>query len=134
MSGLTVGDITTFFLLFTLGMIGLALLLGILEILILVTRRMLRHQLAASDLDLVGHEALVVKTVRPKKTGQIKCQTPTGERLADAVSDEMIKQGSRVLITSTDKDRFRVRPIPRLDQKPLASASPDLAYPIIHPP
>ena len=127
MSGLTVGDITTFFLLFALGMIGLALLLGILEILILVTRRMLRHQLAASDLDLVGHEAWVVKTVRPKKKGQIRCQTPMGERLADAVSDDMIKQGSRVLITSADKDRFRVRPLPQVDQQPAASPDPTLA-------
>ena len=125
MSGLSVGEITTFFVIFVLGFFGLAVLLGILEVLILFTRRMLRRQLAASDLDLVGHEALVIKTIRPKKKGQISCQTPMGERIADAISEEMIKQGNRVLIITTDEDRFRVRPIPQTAQQPSATAPED---------
>lgn len=125
MSGLSVGEITTFFVIFVLGFFGLAVLLGILEILILFTRRMLRRQLAASDLDLVGHEALVIKTIRPKKKGQIQCQTPMGERIADAISEEMIKQGNRVLIITTDEDRFRVRPIPQAAQQPQSTTAPD---------
>lgn len=125
MSGLSVGEITTFFVIFVLGFFGLAVLLGVLEILILFTRRMLRRQLAASALDLVGHEALVIKTIRPKKKGQIKCQTPMGERIADAVSDEMIKPGNRVLIITSDEDRFRVRPIPQEASQPQSATAPD---------
>lgn len=117
MSGLSVGEITSFFVIFALSFIGLAVMLAILKILTLVTRRMLRHQLASTDLDLVGQEALVVKTIRPKKTGQIICRTPEGERIADAVSEEMIRRDSKVLITAADKDRFRVRPI-KQDARP----------------
>ena len=127
MSGLSVGEITYFFVIFTLSFIGLAVMLAILEILTLVTRRMLRRQLASTDLDLIGQEALVVKTIRPKKTGQIACRTPEGERIADAVSEEMIRRDSKVLITAADKDRFRVRPV-RQDARPAKTADTETSH------
>ena len=109
MSGLSVGEITYFFFIFAIVVACLTILLLMTNGLILISRHRLRRHLASTDLDLVGREATVVKTIRPKKTGQILCRTANGERLAEAVSDEMIKKNSIVLITAADKDRFRVR-------------------------
>ena len=87
----------------------LAALLLVINLLILIMRPIARRNAALTDLDQIGHEATVVKTIRPGKPGQIRYMTADGARLANAESDNIIRNGNPVLILSVVQSRFRVR-------------------------
>lgn len=124
MSDPTMGEITFFLKFFGFGFAILAFLIVCLNLLIALLRRLVHRQVALTDLDLIGQEAVVVKTIRSKKPGQIRCQSPDGLKIADAVSNTTIKAGSRIMITASEHGYFRVR---RLDiENQPASPSVDL--------
>ena len=122
---------------FGFGFAILVILLSCLNLLITLLRRLVRRQVARTDLDLIGQEAVVVKTIRPKKPGQIRCQSPDGSKTADAVSNETIRAGSRIMITASERGYFRVRrldienrpPPPTDDSEPRLTADPSPALP-----
>ncbi|MDW7658618.1 MAG: NfeD family protein [Bacillota bacterium] len=87
----------------------LSALLMLINLFILVMRPIARRNAARTDLDQIGHEATVVKTIRPSKPGQIRYMTADGFRLANAESDSTIRNGNTVLILSVVQSRFRVR-------------------------
>ncbi len=109
MANPTMGEITFFLKFFGITLSGMAGLLVLLSGLIHLMRRLVRHHVSESDLDLIGQEAVVIKSIRPKKSGQIRCSTAEGIKEADAVGTELIKSGSRVLITAAEHNQFRVR-------------------------
>lgn len=122
MSDPTMGEITFFLKFFGFGFAILVVLLSCLNLLIALLRRLVRRQVARTDLDLIGQEAVVVKTIRPKKPGQIRCQSPDGPKTADAVSNETIRAGSRIMITASEHGYFRVRRLDSENRPPLPEA------------
>ncbi|MEA4888074.1 MAG: NfeD family protein [Clostridiaceae bacterium] len=118
----TMGEITFFLKFFGMTLSGMAGLLMLLSGLIYLMRRLVRHHVSESDLDLIGQEAVVIKSIRPKKSGQIRYSTAEGMKEADAVGTELIKSGSRVLITATERHQFRVRKLAGEDRADAAYA------------
>jgi membrane protein implicated in regulation of membrane protease activity len=102
-------DMTFYLNILAITIAILAALLLLISLLILVMRPIARRNAARTDLDQIGHEATVVKTIRPGKPGQIRYKTADGIRLANAESENIIRNGNVVLVLSVVQSRFRVR-------------------------
>ncbi len=105
----SMSDMTFYLNILAITIAILAALLLLINLLILVMRPVARRNAARTDLDQIGHEATVVKTIRPGKPGQIRYKTADGIRLANAESENIIRNGNAVLILSVVQSRFRVR-------------------------
>lgn len=103
------GEITFYLNLFAISLLVIAVLLVLVNVAIWILRAIARRQAAQNDLDQIGHTALVVKTIRPDRPGQIRYQTENDIRLANAEADRTIRNGHVVLILSVSRNRFRVR-------------------------
>jgi membrane protein implicated in regulation of membrane protease activity len=105
----SIGEITFYLNLFAISFIVIALLLLLVNVAIWILRAMARRQAVQNDLDQIGHTALVVKTIRPDRPGQIRYQIADDIHLAYAEADRTIRNGHVVLILSVSRNRFRVR-------------------------
>lgn len=119
MNKLSVEEIT-----YTLQFLGfliaiLLVLLVLLRILVRILRRMAMHRVSLTDQDLIGQEAVVTKTVRNSRPGNIACEWQGDKRTGPAVSDQTIRPGQKVLITAADQGVYRVRSIETTDRQPV---------------
>lgn len=89
----------------------LLVLLVLVRILVRILRRMAMHRVSLTDQDLIGQEAVVIKTVRSSRPGNIVCEWQGDKLTGSAVSDRIIRPGQKVLITATDRGVYRVRSI-----------------------
>ena len=105
----SLSDMTFYMNILAITIAILAALLLLINLLILIMRPVARRNAARTDLDQIGHEATVVKTIRPGRPGQIRYKTADGIRLANAESENIIRNGNVVLILSVVQSRFRVR-------------------------
>ncbi len=82
-----------------------------------ILKRLARHHVASTDLDLIGKAAVVTHTIRPDRPGQIYYQNDDGEDyVAEAVSDQIIRRGEDVLIIANEAGQLRClprKPLPR---------------------
>jgi membrane protein implicated in regulation of membrane protease activity len=109
MTDSNMAEITLIFQAIGLCIIALAVLLAVANSLVFILRRLARRHAANTDLDLIGRRAVVSHTIRPRKPGQILCQTGDGEAVtAEASSDCILRRGQDVLITSIEGGRLRV--------------------------
>ena len=98
----------------TLRIIGTALALLAIVLVILrasevILRRLARHHVTSTDLDLIGRRATVVATIRPTRPGKIRCQNAAGQDcFAAASSDQLIRRGQEVLISAIESGCLRV--------------------------
>jgi membrane protein implicated in regulation of membrane protease activity len=88
---------------------GMAIILAWLTGLAVVTAlirnqltRLTRRLAVQTDLDMIGQEARVVRTIRPGHTGRILCTINGQTTTLSAVSSQKIRPGTRVLITAID--------------------------------
>ena len=84
--------------------------LSVLAVLYLVTWLLLRlmtrlaqRKAAQTDLDLIGQEARVIRTIRPGHTGRILCTAEGKAVQLPASSIQRLETGSLVLITALDR-------------------------------
>ena len=84
--------------------------LSVLAVLYLVTWLLLRlmtrlaqRKAAQTDLDLIGQEARVIRTIRPGHTGRILCTAGGKAVQLPASSTQRLETGSLVLITALDR-------------------------------
>ncbi len=106
---LSLTDMTSFLGFLAIGCLALAALLLFVRAAIFVLQVLARRQTARDDVDQIGHLAEVVKTIRPRKHGQIRYETDNGFQLADAVSSQLIRNGNWVMIQGIVRHRFKVR-------------------------
>ncbi len=117
MNSQSLSDITTYLLFLAIGISALAILLLLVFIGIQILQKIARRHAARSDLDQIGHEAMVIKTIRPNKLGQIRYTSRDGIRQADAEADQIIRNGNVVMIQGVVKDRFKVRRLTEKEQQ-----------------
>ncbi len=99
----------------------LLVLLIMINLLLRMMRRLARHHVSRTDLDLIGIRATVTHTIRPRKPGKIRCQIKDEDSMVvEAMSDSAIRSGRQVLITAISQGKFRVVPI---EQTALAANS-----------
>jgi hypothetical protein len=110
MSDISLGEMTVLLKWTGIGLAVLALLLILIQAALIVMRRLVRQQMAHTDLDLVGQRAVVIQNIRPYRPGRIRCRTAQGDRTAEAVSDRMIRSGLMVLIIAVHQGKYRVVP------------------------
>jgi hypothetical protein len=112
----------------------LALLLvvqGLVRLLIGLARR----QSLAGDLDLIGHEATVIRSIRPHRNGRITCQSQNRTVTFNASANQAVKVGETVLITAFDRGTARTVPRSELAADPVApDGPPAVSLPQIDPP
>jgi len=107
MSNLT--EITNTLRIIGTALAGLAIVLVILRILEVILRRLARHHVTSTDLDLIGRRAIVMATIRPARPGKIRCQNAAGQDcIAEASSDQLIRRGQEVLISAIESGCLRV--------------------------
>lgn len=99
----------------------LAALLVLTSLLICMMRPVVRRNAVNTDLEQIGHEATVIKTIRPGKSGQIRYMTAEGVRTAPARADTTIRSGHAVLILSAAQLHFRVRRLTETEKKGLVA-------------
>jgi membrane protein implicated in regulation of membrane protease activity len=106
-----ISEITTIFLSIGIAVLALTALLVLILTAERFLRRMARHHVTSTDLDLIGKQAVVTHTIRPNRPGRIYCQNEKNEDcIAEASSDRIIRRGSFVLVTALESGVLRVRP------------------------
>ena len=82
---------------------GLAVLYFVTWILLRFLARLTQRTVAQTDLDLIGQEARVIRTIRPGHSGKI-LYTAEGKAISlNASSSQRIDSGTVVLITAIDR-------------------------------
>lgn len=81
----------------------LSLLLLMVWLLIQLLGRMASRKANLTDLDLIGHEARVTRSIRPPHVGRIICKEGAKTVTFSATSAQRIAVGTVVLITAIDK-------------------------------
>lgn len=88
---------------------GLAVVLVIIRVSEMILRRLARHHVTSTDLDLIGRRAIVMATIRPTRPGKIRCKNAAGQDcIAEASSDQLIRRGQEVLISAIESGCLRV--------------------------
>lgn len=103
--------ITFFITIFTITVTVLLLLWIILYLTRIILQRAARQNAALTNLDLVGHKATVIKTVRGRHPGRIRFEHDGQQIEGDAFSDDLVRRGQEVRITAVNKGCFRIRPL-----------------------
>lgn len=106
---LSLTEMTRFLGFLAIGCAVVAALLLLVHVAIFVLQVLARRQTARDDVDQIGHMAEVIKTIRPRKHGQIRYQADDDLQVADAVSSQLIRNGNWVLIQGIVRHRFKVR-------------------------
>ncbi|HAL73507.1 MAG TPA: hypothetical protein DCM45_00265 [Clostridiales bacterium] len=102
-------EITNTFKIIGIALAALAAVLAILRVWEVIMRRLARHHVTSTDLDLIGRRAIVMATIRPKRPGKIRCQNAAGQEcIAEASSDQLIRRGQEVLISAIESGCLRV--------------------------
>ena len=83
--------------------LALSLLLLVVWLLIQLLGRMASRKASLTDLDLIGHEARVTRSIRPPHVGRIVCTAGAKPVTFSATSAQRIAVGTVVLITAIDK-------------------------------
>lgn len=105
-------DITEILQTLAIGIAVLALLLLVIRILEIFMRRLAQRHVDNTDLDIIGRQAVVTATIRPRKPGKVSCHDQTGaEFLAEASSDQMLRRGQKVMINAINGHQLRVSPL-----------------------
>lgn len=107
-TGQSMGEITFYLKLYGTSLLVLSLLLALINLSIYLLRRRLGMQNNHNRLDQIGREAIVIRTIRPHKPGRIRYQTAQGPGIAEAIADEVIRNGSRVRIAVVQRGHYRV--------------------------
>jgi membrane protein implicated in regulation of membrane protease activity len=108
MNGFSVTDLTRILRWMGTTVLILLAVLILVSALIWLLRRMAQQQVAQPDLDLIGHEAIVTRMIRPRKQGKIRCKVNNLTVTLAATSAAPIPAGRRVLITAMDQGVARV--------------------------
>ncbi len=111
MSDFTVAEISQIlrWIVTTVGILLFLLLL--LKGLTWLLRRFVHRQVGQTDLDLIGLEATVIRSIRPQKVGKVKCNVAGRPVIVAAAGMMALTVGRRVLITAMDKGTARVSPL-----------------------
>lgn len=109
----TLSQMTQIFYLLGIAAIILAGLLVVIAITEKILRRLAGSHISSTDLDSIGRKAVVTQTIRPGRPGKVHYQNASAQDIiSEAVSDRVIRRGSKVLITAIDKSFFRVQLLP----------------------
>lgn len=114
-------DITTAIQFLGTTIAALVVLLLLFRLLELVLRRLARHHINSTDLDLIGRRAVVTSTIRPSRPGKITCRNTAGtDCVAAACSDHLVRRGQNVLVSAIEGDCLRVVPtdVEKPDRRP----------------
>ncbi len=98
----SVAELTTILKWMMLIILLLSALLFIVWLLILLLGRLAHRKATQTDLDLIGHEARVIRAIRPPHHGRIVCKEGNKPVVFNASSAQRIAVGSTVLITAFD--------------------------------
>ncbi|NCA97838.1 MAG: hypothetical protein EOM70_00520 [Clostridia bacterium] len=99
----------------------LAVLYVVTWLLLRILTRLARRKAAQTDLDLIGQEARVIRTIRPGHSGRILCTAEGKAVQLHASSNQRLETGTLVLITALD--RGVARTIARETPAPPSGAS-----------
>lgn len=95
-----------------IGIVVLAVLLLLIRILEIFMRRLAQRHVDNTDLDIIGRQAVVTATIRPRKPGKVSCKDHNGaDLLAEASSDQVLRRGQKVLINAINGRQLRVSPL-----------------------
>jgi membrane protein implicated in regulation of membrane protease activity len=108
---LSVSDITRILQIAGVLIAVLTVLLVISRIAIWILRHLFRKTMSADNMDLIGQQAIVRKTVRSQRPGEIECEWRGQLLNGKALSDETVRPGREVLIYAVQGDYFKVRPL-----------------------
>ena len=103
------GDMTFHINLIVIGFAILAALLLLVSAALLVFQKLASRHIGSDDLEQIGKVAIVLKTIRPGRPGQIRYHAEDGDHQVFAESDSGIRNGNMVIIQSVAQNRFRVR-------------------------
>lgn len=102
-------------------LMGLAVLYLVTWVALRLMTRLVRRSAAQTDLDLIGQEGRVIRTIRPGHMGKILCTAEGKSVTLNASSAGRIDAGTLVLITALD--RGVARTIPKESASPAADTS-----------
>lgn len=102
-------EITNTLRIIGIALAALAVVLLVFRVMEIFLRRLARHHVTSTDLDLIGRQAVVMATIRPARPGKIRCQNASGQEcIAEASSDHLVRRGEAVLITAIEGGCLRV--------------------------
>ena len=105
-------DITNTLQYIGITLTALAVALLLVRVLEMILRRLARHHVTSTDLDLIGRRAVTTATIRPTRPGKIYCRNAAGQDcIAGACSDHVIRRGQDVLISAVEGGCLRVVPM-----------------------
>ena len=122
MGDLSVAELSRLLKLMSGTIAGLLVLLLVVQGLIRLLNGLTRRQALAGDLDQIGHEATVIRSIRPHRNGRITCQSHNKTVAFNASANQSVKVGETVLITAFDHGVARTVPKSELAAE---SVSPD---------
>lgn len=111
MDSLAVSEITRILQIAGILIAVLTVLLILSRISAWILRHMFRKTMSADNMDLIGQSAIVRRTVRSQRPGEIECEWRGQLLNGKAVSDVTVRPGREVLIYAVQGDYFRVRPL-----------------------
>lgn len=111
MGSLSVSEITRLLQIAGAAIAVLVVLLALFQFVVWILRQILRKKMTSGNDALVGQQAIVIKTVRSQRPGEIECEFKGQLLTGLAISDVKIRPGKPVLIYAAEKDWFKVRPI-----------------------
>lgn len=111
MGSLSVSDITRILQTAGIAIVVLLILLIFVRLTTWVLRHLFRKTMSPDNTDLIGQEAVVRRTVRSQRPGEIECEWKGQILNGKAISDRTIRSGRTVLILSVQGEYFKVRPV-----------------------